>query len=274
MDEIIVGSTGTGASETQLNNSSSLDVAQAAFLVRKVSSLDADFGRLYSDFAERMNVLNRKIQSQTSDIEEKTRVLQDQAGKIATLEKKTGDETDRVKKLEERTERISDDFRSLNTKNIETLGIFVALFTFVSVDFQILRGGDLDTAISILLLSAGILMAFVLILHAVISEFKVVNGWKIAAFVLLFLSAFSCVSLGLWRMRESVPSGVQQTAAIPVSDVRATSTSSVVAEKVVPIVPDVNVTIITGNATGTPTATVEGRSRENGVATEAKNRAP
>jgi len=62
-------------------------------------------------------------------------------------------------------------------KIIEILGIFVALFTFVSVDIQILRNiSSLNNAVFFVLLMFFCLIGFVFFLHIVLNnQFKIIN---------------------------------------------------------------------------------------------------
>lgn len=76
---------------------------------------------------------------------------------------------------------------------IETLGVFVAVFTFISVDFQILRTAQhpLDL-IGLILISAGLLILFPLLIHYIVSASK--RPDKI--FKQLFITSILCIILG------------------------------------------------------------------------------
>lgn len=85
--------------------------------------------------------------------------------------------------------------RSYHLKIIETLGIFVALFTFISVEFQILRGIDnLDQAILLSLILLGSLGMFLSLLSYCIGRFFYENSFRLTVFlvsiIILILGIF------------------------------------------------------------------------------------
>lgn len=79
---------------------------------------------------------------------------------------------DRQLKLDRNTDEISKDVTNLNQKieerdrhTIETIGIFVALFTFISIEFQLFRSLTSVAAVfGLTLVIFGALLAFVLLL--------------------------------------------------------------------------------------------------------------
>lgn len=85
-------------------------------------------------------------------------------GKTESLEKQTS-------KIEEKIDRFDEKIKDSNLKTIETLGIFVALFTFISLETQILRSGiSFVTAIGFSLIMLGGLLVFLSALHFFVSE--------------------------------------------------------------------------------------------------------
>jgi hypothetical protein len=80
-------------------------------------------------------------------------------------------------------------------KVVELLGIFVALFTFVSVDFQLFKSESVSftIALSLVLITAGILLIFILTLEVILNPEKDANRrlrW-------LFMLAGSLIFFGI-----------------------------------------------------------------------------
>lgn len=82
---------------------------------------------------------------------------------IDLLKKELAEINDRQKQLDAKLERSQ-------STSVEILGLFVALFTFVSIEFQLTRTFDYFEFLGISLLFAGLLSFFVLILHTIISK--------------------------------------------------------------------------------------------------------
>lgn len=70
-------------------------------------------------------------------------------------------------------------------KVIETLGVFVALFTFVSLDFTLLKG-DVNPLVSValILVAGGLLLAFILTMHYILTSEKATRGKPFAIWLL------------------------------------------------------------------------------------------
>lgn len=84
--------------------------------------------------------------------------------------------------------------KELQTKTIEMLAVFVALFTFVSLDFSLLKNSiNLGVSVSLILIAGGLLFAFVLLTHLVLSprESKKNDNWN------WWLLVFSLISTGI-----------------------------------------------------------------------------
>jgi len=94
------------------------------------------------------------------------------------------------------TESKEDALKSTN-KNVEILAIFVALFTFISIDMQVFKFDiSMLSAIGITLLTLGSLLFFILILHWIINKIEFSGlflGLLVMIFVLVILGIF-CVS--------------------------------------------------------------------------------
>lgn len=76
----------------------------------------------------------------------------------------------KIDSLENRQKDLDAKLERSQSTNIEILGLFVALFTFVSIEFQLVRTFDYFEFLGISLLFAGLLLLFVLILHTMISK--------------------------------------------------------------------------------------------------------
>lgn len=85
---------------------------------------------------------------------------------------------EKIEKYESRMEKIKDDLDKKiddsKIRIIETLGIFVALFTFISINFQVFKSYKNPVAISgLILILLGSLTTFITIL-----DFLIINGSK------------------------------------------------------------------------------------------------
>ncbi|MCK4891395.1 MAG: hypothetical protein KAS78_01885 [Candidatus Pacebacteria bacterium] len=81
--------------------------------------------------------------------------------------------TNTEKIIRETKDELRDKIDDSKLKTIETLGIFVALFTFVSIEFQVFR--TLDNAQSVAgltLILLGSLLTFITVLDSVLSKIK------------------------------------------------------------------------------------------------------
>ncbi|MBP9814367.1 hypothetical protein KBC80_04240 [Candidatus Woesebacteria bacterium] len=98
---------------------------------------------------------------------------------------------------ERRIQKVEDKMDESKTQLIETLGLFVALFTFISVGFSIFQGlkPDVHGAISFMLLLGGLLIFFILLLHVIVRMGK--DVWSKVTYFGLFIVAFSFIIIGL-----------------------------------------------------------------------------
>lgn len=102
-------------------------------------------------------------------------------------------------------ETIKDAKRELETKIddskltiVETLGIFVALFTFVSIEFQIFRSfSSWYAGASLTLIILGALTFFVLLLTTLLNKKRIKDLWYFAAF------SFICIVGGVVLLGSS-----------------------------------------------------------------------
>ncbi len=107
--------------------------------------------------------------------------------------------TERIIALETRASETDKKIEQSRDKNIETLGLFVALFTFISIEFTLFREiTNFSAAVSISLIAAGLLIFFVLILHLIIiSSGNNTSKWIKAFYVGMFLAAVGLIIGGI-----------------------------------------------------------------------------
>ncbi len=130
----------------------------------------------------------------------------------------------RVEGLEKRLDKIEE----TKNQNIETLGLFVALFTFISAEFSLFKNvPDYSVAISLTLIIAGLLILFVLLLYNVVRAASSDKWWYVYA--LLFVVALGLIILGIFfpgldidkkPMRMLIPVPSPSATSIPVPSSR------------------------------------------------------
>lgn len=76
---------------------------------------------------------------------------------------------EKLKELESLKDQIKD-LKESRIRYIEILGLFVALFTFVSIEFQLAKNFDFSQFLFFSPLFAGLLTLFVFVLHVTIHE--------------------------------------------------------------------------------------------------------
>jgi len=114
------------------------------------------------------------------------------------FKRKTENLEKQISKVETNVGRINHEIRDSNLKTIETLGIFVALFTFVSIEFQIFRSFfSWYAGASLSLIILGALTFFVLLLTTLLNKKKNRN--------FLYFALFSsiCVAGGIFFLSRS-----------------------------------------------------------------------
>lgn len=100
------------------------------------------------------------------EIEKKAKETENQLKKIVDVSKK-GLKEDQDALKDYLTKKIDDSKLSI----IETLGIFVALFTFISIDIQILKSTfNLLAITGLIFVTLGALLFFAIVLHVLVTE--------------------------------------------------------------------------------------------------------
>lgn len=142
----------------------------------------------------------------TSDVTEKTETPKETITTVdikqdkdwIELKGKTDNLQNQVLKIEEKFDRFDDKIKDSNIKTIETLGIFVALFTFVSIEFQIFRSfSSWYAGASLSLIILGALTFFVLQLTTLLNEKRIKYLWYFAIF------SFICIVGGVLFLGSS-----------------------------------------------------------------------
>lgn len=104
---------------------------------------------------------------------------------LKKIKKQIGNFTSKIKKDEYNLKnKLEEKIDNSKLSVIETLGIFVALFTFLSIDIQIMRSTfSLIGLLGFILLTLGALLFFVIILHIlVVSEKKITSKFILGLF--------------------------------------------------------------------------------------------
>lgn len=85
---------------------------------------------------------------------------------------KVRDEWTKFKKQSKKEMRkVRDEVKSIQIKSVEMLGVFVALFTFVSLDFSVLKSSvSLGISVALILVAAGLLLSFLLTMHFILFQ--------------------------------------------------------------------------------------------------------
>ena len=65
-----------------------------------------------------------------------------QKSRLDEIEKETKKSSEKIKELKDEIAKTKNELSHIQTKSIETMGIFVALFTFVSVNIQFLNNAS------------------------------------------------------------------------------------------------------------------------------------
>ncbi|MDP2671650.1 MAG: hypothetical protein Q8P13_04315 [bacterium] len=115
---------------------------------------------------------------------------------VKTLSDKQNDILKEFNSQEDRVKKVEDKLDENRTQLIETLGLFVALFTFISIEFSLFKQVTVfSAAVSLTLISAGLLTFFVLLLHVVLRTGK--NAGSIVIYIVLTLLIIGLIFFGI-----------------------------------------------------------------------------
>jgi|GEM_PF-3949959 len=123
------------------------------------------------------------------------------AGVIATIHLFDSKFTDMDRKFIETERKIE---RS-GDKNIETLALFVGLFTFISIEFSLFKElKDFSQVISLTLITAGLLIFFIFLLHLIVRSASSKNSWTWVIYPVLFLISILLVVGGIFFPKTGI----------------------------------------------------------------------
>ncbi len=114
---------------------------------------------------------------------------------------------DNFKKLEKNTAKkinnLQDEIRSIQIKSVEMLGVFVALFTFVSLDFSILKSSvNLGVSVSLILVAGGLLLTFLLLMQYML--FEKIESHFFSRTSLIWFIIISLLTTGIYFLKISL----------------------------------------------------------------------
>ena len=153
---------------------------------------------------------------QAERISRQEEALRSCRNKIENLERRANELDSKAKEAVEQADKLKTDVRNVRNKTLEPLAVFVGLFTFVSVGFNILSGvKDIAACYSLLMLLAGGLVIFAaLVVHvgSLESDDKTRRYWTAGLLAVgVILGAIGAVMyLGYVNSEASVDSRVEQ----------------------------------------------------------------
>ncbi len=135
--------------------------------------------------------------------------LTKQRAALAAASKEMRDEIADVKALidplEAKVKTLNDKIEESSTKSTEILAVFVGLFTFVSIDFQIFKSiTEWNAAAGLVLMSGGIMASFIALTDMVISTSLTVS--KMVRLAIVVVVAGVCVFYGQRFFKASLES--------------------------------------------------------------------
>lgn len=113
----------------------------------------------YIDFLKRLNTQQQDEFTKLNDD------IQERAAKLDTQLKQNID--DKVLRLETKFKR---DAQNIQLRTIETLGVFVALFTVVSVTFKAFEQAESQQVVGVVLVLSGVMILFITVLDLLIKD--------------------------------------------------------------------------------------------------------
>jgi hypothetical protein len=167
------------------DDSSSSKVGRATFTNLPNANLHSGHARAQSERLaellnqqiERSNEIEKEAQRKFKELVDLFTPLKD---KVITLEK-TIDES--------------------RAKSTEILAVFVGLFTFVSIGFQVFKEvTEWNSAAGLLLMCGGVLVCFIALTDLVISAEY--TRYKVGRLAFLYLNAFACIFFG-WKFFQT-----------------------------------------------------------------------
>jgi len=123
-----------------------------------------------------------------------TRITQIEEKFVALEDKNDSKMTALSNKIERYSEKIEDS----KSKVVETLGIFVALFTFVSVQFSFLQNLNQDKYMPLTSILFGSLLVFVIVLYFLVERDNINKNFKVIIIIYLLFFATILILHPIW----------------------------------------------------------------------------
>lgn len=175
-------------------------------------------------------------------------VIDQQSARINGFEKLVKESQALTNGYQQEVKDIKSGTEKIKTQFIESLAVFVALFTFVSIDFQIFRVlNDIFSATGLVFITAGLLCGFLMLMdYLLVSDFTsdrkrrsvVIGLWigcVVIGLLLLGFSFWNSANLDagkLWQktdgaeVRESAGNVKQEVSKSEAGDVRGSASTS------------------------------------------------
>lgn len=157
----------------------------------KAIYFDDDISRssITSDLSENEVTINRKLDEANQ--------------KFLELEEKIEEtKNDTKTRIDKELEVVRQKIDESKTRVVETLGLFVALFTFLSLQVQIFKDErNIDQIIGLVLITGGLITFFVLVLDIMIKNKDDAKGLLKTRFFLLLIVSLLLVAAGILIMK-------------------------------------------------------------------------
>lgn len=102
------------------------------------------------------------------------------------------------KNIEKRFDKLDDKIENSKLKTIETLGIFIGLFTFISVEFQIFRRDfDLAEAAGLSMIILGGMLLFINFMHFFIINNDENDNKEEKGRIIFFIASLALITAGI-----------------------------------------------------------------------------
>lgn len=153
----------------EINRKTSL--RETSDLLKEVNMKLSSYRDSYDEI-DHSNVDPQQEYSDSNDTEETLKRLNKAEEKIAEALQKLRSHQAEIDDTKKELKKAGETIEDSKTKLIETLGIFIALFAFVSIEFNLGKNLDEWGVVSFSLILAGILLIFVLSLDYVIRYWR------------------------------------------------------------------------------------------------------
>ncbi len=168
----------------------------------KIGSIGTSTQGAIGDVTPSAQALNILTQRKLEEADARIQLLEsDTRTRISAIEARVSDWAEASEKSFEQAIRSQEEeFRKrideVKEKTLTTLGIFVALFSFVSIDFQIFKTvTEWTTAVGLVFISGGLLACFALLVDLLVSS--TFDRWKRTRFIVVSTLVGISIIIGL-----------------------------------------------------------------------------